>query len=74
MSDKYEISLEGAVWRRSSFTQNGGGNCVEIAPLAEGHVGVRDSKNPTRPALVFTPGEWTAFLDGVKADEFNDLN
>jgi hypothetical protein len=29
-------------------------DCVEVAFLAGGHVGVRDSKNPTGPALVFT--------------------
>jgi hypothetical protein len=33
-------------------------------------VGVRDSKNPTGPALVFTPGEWDAFTAGVVDGEF----
>ncbi|MFD0360474.1 DUF397 domain-containing protein [Nocardia sp. GCM10030253] len=35
-----------------------GKDCVEVAFLDGGHVGVRDSKNPTGTALVFTPGEW----------------
>ncbi|WP_084161263.1 DUF397 domain-containing protein [Nocardia sp. BMG51109] len=34
-------------------------------------VGVRDSKNPTGPALVFTPSEWDAFTTGVKDGEFD---
>jgi uncharacterized protein DUF397 len=32
---------------------------------------VRDSKDREGPALVFTPGEWRAFLDGVRASEFD---
>ncbi|WP_442799936.1 DUF397 domain-containing protein [Nocardia sp. NBC_01730] len=34
-------------------------------------IGVRDSKKPTGPALVFTPGEWYAFTAGVQGGEFN---
>lgn len=34
-------------------------------------VGVRDSKNPGAGALVFTPGEWDAFLDGARGGEFD---
>nr|WP_285775285.1 DUF397 domain-containing protein [Microtetraspora sp. NBRC 13810] len=33
-------------------------------------VGVRDSKDPSGPALIFTPGEWRTFVSGVKAGEF----
>jgi hypothetical protein len=34
-------------------------------------VGVRDSKQMgLGPILEFTPGEWTAFLGGVKGGEF----
>ncbi|WP_442939439.1 DUF397 domain-containing protein [Nonomuraea sp. SYSU D8015] len=48
-----------------------GGNCVEVAKLSGGRRGVRDSKNPTGPALIFTPGEWKAFISGVKDGEFD---
>ncbi|WP_181722357.1 DUF397 domain-containing protein [Nocardia gipuzkoensis] len=61
--------LSGAKWRKSSHSQSGG-DCVEIAHLDGGMVGVRDSKNPTGPALVFTPGEWDAFTAGVHAGMF----
>jgi hypothetical protein len=44
------------------------------SPWPKGTSACVTARTPTRPALVFTPGEWTAFLDGVKADEFNDLN
>jgi hypothetical protein len=58
-----------AVWRKSSYSSGNGGQCVEVARNLPGLVAVRDSKNPEGPALVFTPQEWRAFLDGVRADE-----
>jgi hypothetical protein len=41
------------------------GNCVEVAELGDGAVGVRDSKDPRGGVLRFTPEEWKKFLDGV---------
>ncbi|MGH3909142.1 MAG: DUF397 domain-containing protein [Pseudonocardiaceae bacterium] len=41
-----------AVWRKSSRS-GGGGECVEVARLADGARAVRDSKNPTGPTLRF---------------------
>ncbi len=64
------VDLTGAKWFKSSHS-SGGTECVEVAFLADGVVGVRDSKNPTGPALVFTPGEWDAFTAGVREGEFN---
>lgn len=46
-------------------------NASKSRSLQEGHVGVRDSKNPTGAALVFAPAEWDAFAVGVDDDEFN---
>ncbi|MFQ6394367.1 DUF397 domain-containing protein [Nocardia sp. KC 131] len=63
------VDLSGAKWFKSSRSA-GGKDCVEIAHLDGGVVGVRDSKNPTGPALVFTPAEWDAFTAGVAAGEF----
>ncbi|HEX5494948.1 MAG TPA: DUF397 domain-containing protein [Mycobacteriales bacterium] len=60
--------LDGAVWHKSSYS-SGNGQCVEVAALGTA-VAVRDSKNPTGPVLTFTPGQWTGFLDGVRADRF----
>ncbi|WP_147944534.1 DUF397 domain-containing protein [Microbispora sp. CSR-4] len=59
-----------AVWFKSSRSANNCA-CVEVAMLPDGHVGVRDSKNPGGPALVFTPAEWDAFIGGVKDGEFD---
>ncbi len=62
--------LTGAKWFKSSKSANNG-QCVEVA-FVDGKVAVRDSKNPTGPALVFTTAEWTAFVGGVAAGEFGD--
>lgn len=59
-----------APWTVSSFSNgNGGNNCVEVAVVGE-VVAVRDSKDRTGPALIFTAAEWAAFLSGVWAGEF----
>ncbi|MGY2093130.1 MULTISPECIES: DUF397 domain-containing protein [Nocardia] len=62
--------LSGANWFKSSRSASGS-QCVEVAWRHGGMIGVRDSKNPTGPALVFAPGEWDAFTAGVQDGEFN---
>jgi hypothetical protein len=59
--------LRRATWRKSSRSSASGSNCVEVAELA-GAVGVRDSKDPTGPALRFTPYAWASFTDGLSHD------
>ncbi|WP_280271049.1 DUF397 domain-containing protein [Nocardia wallacei] len=61
--------LSHAQWFKSSFSGSGS-QCVEIAWLPNGGVGVRDSKNPTGPALTFTPSEWDAFAQGMHDGRF----
>jgi hypothetical protein len=58
-------------WRKSSYSSDQGGNCVGVADLDGGGCAVRDSKNPTGPALTFTAAEWAAFTAGVRAGEFD---
>ncbi|WP_067479550.1 DUF397 domain-containing protein [Nocardia amamiensis] len=64
------INLSRAAWFKSTRSSMGQ-DCVEVAFLDRGMVGVRDSKNPDGPALVFTPGEWDAFTAGVTDGEFS---
>lgn len=63
---------QGASWIKSSLSFSNG-NCVEVASLPDGGVGMRDSKDPDGPVLKFTPGEWHAFLGGAKGGEFDEL-
>ncbi|WP_306361042.1 DUF397 domain-containing protein [Nocardia sp. CC227C] len=60
----------GTAWFKSSHS-GATSDCVEIAWLPEDHVGVRDSKNPTGPALVFAPGVWDAFAASTARGEFD---
>jgi hypothetical protein len=48
-------------FQRGSSHCEGGGNCVEIALLAEG-AAIRDSKNPAGPELRFPTTTWQGFL------------
>jgi hypothetical protein len=54
--------LSAAQWRKSSYSNPDGGNCVEVADGYPGVVPVRDSKVPTGPALFLTPTAWTGFV------------
>ena len=47
-------------WRKSSFSSEPEGACVEVA-FAPAKVGVRDSKNTSGPTLAFDPRAWRAF-------------
>lgn len=58
--------LSQANWFKSSRS-GGSKECVEVAFLNGGNVAVRDSKDPSGPALVFSPGEWDAFTTEVGA-------
>lgn len=58
-------------WRKSSYS-GANGNCVETAATEDGGTAMRDSKNPDGPVLFFTKAEMAAFLEGVKAGEFDD--
>ena len=51
-------------WRKSSYSMSNG-QCVEIARLASGQIGVRDSvmaATAEGSILRFELGAWTAFL------------
>lgn len=65
------MDLTGAIWRKSSRSDNGGSTCVEVAKNLPGIVGVRDSKDSSGPVLTFSTDEWTTFVNGVKDREFD---
>lgn len=58
-------------WWKSSRSNGGGSNCVEVAETVDGYA-VRDSKaRDAGPVLAFTRAEWAAFVEGVKLGEFD---
>jgi hypothetical protein len=61
--------LSGLRWFKSSAS--GANGCVEVAHLPEGGVAIRDTKDRTKAAHVYTRDEWHAFLTGAKNGEFD---
>ncbi|MBV7248272.1 DUF397 domain-containing protein [Streptomyces sp. MW-W600-10] len=57
-------------FKKSSASQGGQQECVEVAHTADGGRAVRDSKDPAAGLQFFGPGHWAAFIDGVKAGTF----
>ncbi|WP_284745937.1 DUF397 domain-containing protein [Amycolatopsis sp. RTGN1] len=60
--DKAQVSE--AAWRKSSYSGEGGNECVEVAPFGDG-AAVRDSKNPRGGFVVLSDVAWIAFLATV---------
>jgi hypothetical protein len=54
-------------WRKSSYSGNGGGDCVEVARNLPGVVAVRDSQDPHGPVLTIESAGWREFITGVRA-------
>ncbi|GAU68828.1 hypothetical protein SSP35_09_00710 [Streptomyces sp. NBRC 110611] len=58
--------MSAAVWRKSSYSNSSGGDCVEVVDNLPGIVPVRDSKDPHGPAIVFPAAAWSSFVSAVK--------
>ena len=55
--------LSTAVWRKSSYSNGSGGDCVEVRDDVPGLVPVRDSKVSDGPALLIPALAWVPFVD-----------
>ncbi|MFI5528600.1 DUF397 domain-containing protein [Kitasatospora sp. NPDC051853] len=67
--------LSGADYRSSTYSNNGG-QCIQPAMnlhTDRGIVPVRDSKDPSGPALVFPAASWAAFATAVADGEFDTV-
>ncbi len=62
--------MQQITWTKSSASFSNS-NCVEIAHLPGGHIGVRDSKSPAGPVLRLTPHQWHAFTAGVRNGDYD---
>ena len=54
-------------WHKSSYSGNGGGDCVEVARNLPGIIAVRDSKDPDGPELIISQDEWSDFITRLRA-------
>ncbi|MFD7130228.1 DUF397 domain-containing protein [Streptomyces sp. NPDC059894] len=61
------MTLTGIQWRKSSYSGDQGGDCVEIAETSVATVAVRDSKAPAGPMLTLRPAAFSAFASWVGA-------
>ncbi|MWA12074.1 DUF397 domain-containing protein [Streptomyces sp. BA2] len=59
-------SLPELAWRKSSYSSDNGGACIEIADGMANVVPVRDSKVTDGPALLLTDQAWGTFVDWAK--------
>ena len=59
-------------WRKSSFSNPNGNECVEVA-FGGAAVGLRDSKNPDGPKLSIDHSQWLAFTAAVSNTTGTDL-
>ncbi|WP_330286073.1 DUF397 domain-containing protein [Streptomyces sp. NBC_00576] len=64
--------LTGTRWIKASAS-DAVTDCVELARLDENEIGLRNSRFPEGPVLVFTRAEIAAFLDGATSGEFNGM-
>ncbi|WP_327413451.1 DUF397 domain-containing protein [Streptomyces sp. NBC_01233] len=59
--------MNGLSWRKSSYSNGEGGNCVEVSDDLPGLVPVRDSKLAgAGPVLAFPDSAWAPFIEAVK--------
>ncbi|MCF6524838.1 DUF397 domain-containing protein [Streptomyces sp. JJ36] len=53
-------------WRKSSYSNGDGGDCLEVSDDLPEVVPVRDSKRAEGPVLTFSAEAWTAFVETVR--------
>jgi hypothetical protein len=51
-------------WRKSTYSSDQGGNCVEVA--AAGNVAIRDTSDREGFTLSVTPTAWAAFIAAIR--------
>lgn len=61
------IDLDSVTWRKSSYSNADGGDCVEVADGLLSLVPVRDSKHPDGPVLFFPASAWADLVAVLKA-------
>ncbi|MGW5783075.1 DUF397 domain-containing protein [Streptomyces sp. NPDC003757] len=60
-----EYDLTNAHWRKSTYSNGEGGNCLEVTDGVPGVIPVRDSKVTDGPVIVIGSAAWTEFVRAV---------
>ena len=60
-----------ARWRKSTHSNNDGGNCIEVDDANPG--AVRDSKDPDGPVLTFSTAAWQSFVAATRDGAFGNI-
>ncbi|MDQ3401797.1 MAG: DUF397 domain-containing protein [Actinomycetota bacterium] len=61
------VEWDGTSFRKSSFSDTNGGNCVQVGVSCE-LVGVQDSKSPTAGVLELSTLAWALFTHHLKSE------
>lgn len=66
------MTADDFTWTTSSYSSNGGAECVEVGrvPGDNTPVALRDSKNRAAGHFTLPTHEWSAFLHAVRAHEY----
>ncbi|ANZ17275.1 DUF397 domain-containing protein [Streptomyces noursei] len=59
-------------WRKSSYSDGEGAECMEVVDGYPHGIPVRDSKAPRGPVIVVPAGAWSAFVDAVKGGALDE--
>ncbi len=65
-----DVDLSGATWRKSTYSNGSGDDCLEVACLPDGAHAMRDSKNPDGGVIILGRDSWASFIHGIKAGQF----
>jgi hypothetical protein len=65
------MDLSDVGWRKSSRSQGGGQNCVEVAGLPWTAVAIRDSKDPNGPVHIIRPSAYRNLIERIKHRELD---
>ncbi|MBT2452731.1 DUF397 domain-containing protein [Streptomyces sp. ISL-43] len=63
------INLSSANWRKGSYSNQDGGECVEVSDDFPAVAPVCDSKVPHGPLLVFPAGDCASFVSAIKGGQ-----
>ncbi|MFH8684638.1 DUF397 domain-containing protein [Streptomyces lydicus] len=71
MKRSNRLDLNSARWRKSSYSNGDGADCVEVSDDFPGLVPVRDSKNPEGAALLIPAPAWNGFVTAIRSAAFS---